>query len=218
VKERSLATPTGMAVTADGSKLYVAAFGSSSLGVFGTGALENDTFVPDASSHIALSGGGPSGLVLDEARDRAYVFTRFDNAVSVVQLSTATEVGHLGVHTPESAAILNGRRFLYDARLTSRQQRGRRARLSRLQRPRQPRLGPQQPRRVVAPNPAPQIAAPGPRVPPLKGPMTTQSLRGLANDESMHWRGDRTAGGDPPAFDPFDETARSRSSMSRSRR
>src|SRR4029077_11026278 len=45
VKERSLATPTGMAVTGDGSKLYVAAFGSSPLGVFGHRARGNDHLV-----------------------------------------------------------------------------------------------------------------------------------------------------------------------------
>ena len=47
-----------------------------------------------------LSGGGPTGLVLDEARDRAYVFTRFDNGISVVDSRRATEVAHLPVHTP----------------------------------------------------------------------------------------------------------------------
>jgi hypothetical protein len=36
--------------------------------------------------------------------------------------------------------------------------------------------------------------------------MTTQSLRGMANDGSMHWRGDRTGGNDPGG-DPFDEDA-----------
>jgi DNA-binding beta-propeller fold protein YncE len=206
VKERSLATPTGMAVTADGSTLYVAAFGSGTFGVFSTSALENDTFVPDAASHIALSGGGPSGLVLDEARDRAYVFTRFDNAVSVVQLSTAAEVAHLRVHTPEPPAVLNGRRFLYDATVTS--SNGEASCSSchvfgdfdslawDLGNPDDP----------VTPNPLPfKIDAPDHEFHPLKGPMTTQSLRGLANDGSMHWRGDRTAGNDPPAFDPFDE-------------
>src|SRR5204863_340675 len=38
----------------------------------------------------------------------------------------------------------------------------------------------------------------------LKGPMTTQSLRGLANAGPMHWRGDRTAGNDPGG-NPLDE-------------
>jgi hypothetical protein len=34
---------------------------------------------------------------------------------------------------------------------------------------------------------------------PLKGPMTTQSLRGMANHGPMHWRGDRTGFDDAPA-------------------
>jgi len=41
---------------------------------------------------------------------------------------------------------------------------------------------------------------------PMKGPMTTQSLRGLANAGPMHWRGDRTGGSDPGG-DPLDEDA-----------
>src|SRR5207249_1359351 len=39
---------------------------------------------------------------------------------------------------------------------------------------------------------------------PMKGPMTTQSLRGMANAGPMHWRGDRTAGNDPGG-QPLDE-------------
>jgi DNA-binding beta-propeller fold protein YncE len=69
-KARSLAFPHGMQVTCDGHTLYVAAFGSSKIGVFDTAALENDTFSPDAANHVMVSGGGPSGLVLDEARGR----------------------------------------------------------------------------------------------------------------------------------------------------
>ena len=34
---------------------------------------------------------------------------------------------------------------------------------------------------------------------PMKGPMATQSLRGLANHGPMHWRGDRTGARDVPA-------------------
>jgi hypothetical protein len=40
---------------------------------------------------------------------------------------------------------------------------------------------------------------------PMKGPMTTQSLRGLANHGPMHWRGDRTGG--TTGGDPLDESA-----------
>jgi hypothetical protein len=46
---------------------------------------------------------------------------------------------------------------------------------------------------------------------PMKGPMTVQSLRGMANHGPMHWRGDRTGGNDAPTAQPdggtFDEHA-----------
>jgi hypothetical protein len=46
---------------------------------------------------------------------------------------------------------------------------------------------------------------------PMKGPMTTQSLRGMANHGPMHWRGDRTGGNDAASTQPdsgtFDERA-----------
>jgi hypothetical protein len=45
----------------------------------------------------------------------------------------------------------------------------------------------------------------------MKGPMATQSLRGMANHGPMHWRGDRTGGNDNPSAQPdsgtFDEVA-----------
>jgi hypothetical protein len=41
---------------------------------------------------------------------------------------------------------------------------------------------------------------------PLKGPMTTQSLRGMADAGPMHWRGDRS-GANNPGGSQFDEDA-----------
>ena len=208
VKEKSLATPLGMAVTADGSTLYVAAFGTGALGVFNTSELENDSFVPSAGSHIPLSGGGPTGLVLDEARDRAYVFTRFDDAVSVVQLSSATEVAHLPVHTPEPPAILTGRPFLYDATFTSSNGEASCSSCHVFGDFDSLAWDLGDPDGDVVNNPLPfRIPIGNKDFHPLKGPMTTQSLRGMENDGSMHWRGDRTGGNDAPAFDAFDEQA-----------
>ncbi len=210
VKAHSLATPLGLAVSADGATLYVAAFGSSKIGVFDTAALEADTFVPDAADHIPVSGGGPTGLVLDEARHQLYVLTRFDNAVSVVNLITRREEAHVALHNPEPAAIVAGRRFLYDATHTSSNGEascsschvfGDMDHLAW-------DLG--NPDDVVLNNPIPTRIPPlfgtFPDFHPLKGPMTTQSLRGMANHGSMHWRGDRTGGNDPGGS-PFDEEA-----------
>ncbi|MFP2913725.1 YncE family protein, partial [Pyxidicoccus sp. 3LFB2] len=117
--EKSLAQPLGMSVSSDGATLYVAAFGSSKLGVYSTAALEADTFVPSAANQIELSGGGPTGVVLDEARGRLYVLTRFDNAISVVNTTTRQEVAHLSMFNPEPASVVQGRPFLYDARRSS---------------------------------------------------------------------------------------------------
>src|SRR6187399_2382126 len=44
VKDDTLAQPTGIAVSSDGSTAYVAALGSSKVGIFATSSLESDTF------------------------------------------------------------------------------------------------------------------------------------------------------------------------------
>ena len=105
----------------DGATLYVAAFGSSKVGVFSTRPRSRTTrSCPSAADHIAVTGGGPSGLVLDEADDRLYVLTRFDNAISVVDTATAQRDRAPAAAQPR-AGVGRGRagRFLYDARLTS---------------------------------------------------------------------------------------------------
>jgi YVTN family beta-propeller protein len=205
VKDKSLATPAGMAVSSDGATLYVAAFGSSKVGVFSTAQLENDTFVPSSADHITLTGGGPSGLVLDEARNRLYVFTRFDNSVSVVNTTTLTETAHLPVFNPEPANVVGGRQLLYDAFNTSSNGEASCSAChvfgdfdSLAWDLGNPDNGP-----LANPNPM-EFGSPQPFA-PLKGPMTTQSLRGLANHGPMHWRGDRTGG--TGGGDPLDEDA-----------
>jgi DNA-binding beta-propeller fold protein YncE len=85
----SLATPLQPVVSSDGSTLYVAAFGSARIGVFSTAEIEDPNFetnfdpTVESASYIP-TGGGPSGLVLDETNHRLYVMTRFDNSVQVI--------------------------------------------------------------------------------------------------------------------------------------
>ena len=81
-----------MAVTSDGRTLYVAAFGSSKIGVFDTRELETDTFTPSTADQINVSGGGPTGLVLDEDGHRIYTLTRFDNSIAVVDTIAGAEI------------------------------------------------------------------------------------------------------------------------------
>ncbi|HZI06175.1 MAG TPA: hypothetical protein VEZ71_19240, partial [Archangium sp.] len=220
--EKSLAQPLGMAVNSTGTTLYVAAFGSSKIGVYSTAALEADTFVPSTTNQIPLTGGGPTGMVLDESRGRMYVMTRFDNGISVVNTVTRQEVAHLRMHNPEPANVVAGRPFLYDAKKSSSHGDSSCASChifgdfdSLVW-----DLG--NPDGLYKANPNPIVPVPpefgddptfgqDPNFHPMKGPFSTQSLRGMANHGPMHWRGDRTGGYTAPSAQPdsgaFDEAA-----------
>jgi DNA-binding beta-propeller fold protein YncE len=119
--DASLAFPLGMAISADGTTLYVAAFGSSAIGVYSTAELAADTFIPDAADQLPVSGGGPTGIVLDESRSQLYVLTRFDDSISVLSTATGDEKKHVALHDAEPASAVAGRPLLYDARATSSQ-------------------------------------------------------------------------------------------------
>jgi YVTN family beta-propeller protein len=213
VADASLATPVGMAVSADGTALYVAAFGSQKIGVYDTAKLEADTFQPsppDGARQIAMSGGGPSGMVLDETHARLYVLTRFDNSIGVVDTATLSEDPALKqpLYDPEPASVIAGRHFLYDAAFTSSNGEASCSSCHVFGDFDSLAWDLGNPDNTVVHNPNPFRLGPliDPDFHPMKGPMTTQSLRGMANDGPMHWRGDRTGGNDP-GVDPLDEAA-----------
>jgi YVTN family beta-propeller protein len=194
---QSLAFPLGMAFSADGEKLYAAAFGSGKVAVL------------DADARVIGridAGGGPSGLALDGARGRLYVLNRFDQTISIVDVATEVETAVVPLrHDPEPPAVRNGRPLLYDARRSGH---GDSACASchifgdfdSLAWD----LG--DPDGAVEENPIEAVPVQGGSLGdfhPMKGPMTTQSLRGMDGAGAMHWRGDRNGG----STAPFDEGA-----------
>ena len=219
---KSLAQPMDMAISSDGKTLYVAAFGSGKVGVFDTAELENNSFVPDANKQIQLSAGGPAGVVLDEANKRLYVLTRFDNAISIVDTDSKSEIDHIAMYNPEPAKVIEGRRYLYDAALTSSHGDSSCALChvfggmdqlawdlgspagSAAMNPSSPDCATDpvsiDPNYVFDPTCPSDLAINhkqfglpvSPHFAPVKGPMVTQSLRGMANHGPMHWRGDKT--------------------------
>jgi DNA-binding beta-propeller fold protein YncE len=217
-KGHSLSMPLDMAVTRDGKSLYVAAFGSSKIGVFDTGALEHDTFDPVASSanYITVSGGGVSGLALDEARGLLYAMTRFDDAVKVIDLGSNREVAQLPLPNPEPRSVVAGRPMLYDATRFSGNGEASCASCHIFGDKDDLAWDLGNPDNAVTRSPIPinlnglfslLLAAGSTGLPtplngsnktadfhPMKGPMTTQALRGLRNSGAMHWRGDRSTG------------------------
>ncbi|WP_437601765.1 hypothetical protein WMF28_09220 [Sorangium sp. So ce590] len=214
--QKSLALPQQMAVTSDGKTLYVATIGSSKIGVFSTAALESNTFTPSTASQIQVPGGGPTGLLLDEAKRRLYTITRFDNAISIISTVTRSEIAHVPMHNPEPPSVIAGRRFLYDASFSSSHGDSSCASCHVYGDFDSLAWDLGNPDEVVVDIPGPFESHPldfG--IPdthhPMKGPMTTQSLRGMANHGPMHWRGDRTAGAEEPSAHPdsgtFDEVA-----------
>jgi len=200
-KDHSLATPLQPVVSSDGSKMYVAAFGSARIGVFDTADIEDSDFAMNfdptvESANYISTGGGPAGLVLDESNDRLYVLTRFLNQVEVINATTGAEVETISLHNPEPVSVIDGRPFLYDANLTSGNG--------------EPtcsschifgdldglawNLG--DPDGAMGQN-TQNAAVPLPLDPefhPMKGPMTTQTLRGMSTHGGLHWRGDRVDG------------------------
>lgn len=209
----SLATPLGMAFDDGGTAgttvddvLYVAAFGSRKIGIFDVDALDADTFTPSSANHIELSGGGPAGVLFQNGM--LYVLTRFDNSIAVIDTTMSNaEVQKLALYNPEPASVVEGRKFLYDARLTSSNGEASCASchifgdLDHLAW----NLGNPDDDVVANGNPFNTVIGPGPlplEFHPSKGPMTTQSLRGLDNMGPQHWRGDRQ-GDENAAFTAF---------------
>ena len=191
----SLAHPVTGVFNGSGSTYYVAGIGSKKVGVVdtGTGAVDDLIDVGD----------GPSGLALNEADSRLYVLNRFDNTISTVNTATNSETRpRIGVagpaqFDPSPDVIKIGRKFLYDGQLTSGHGDtacatchvfGNFDNLAW-------ELGDPQ-GDFVDYDDAPWVTfAPlGPSTDgfdPQKGPMTTQTLRGLQGMEPFHWRGDR---------------------------
>jgi MYXO-CTERM domain-containing protein len=205
--DHSLSMPLDLVVSGDGATLYVAAFGSSRVGVIDTASLEDGSFDPTSASasYLEVSGGGPAGLALDETRDVLYVLTRFDNAIAIVDLGAGREIDKVRMHNPEPAHVIYGRPFLYDARLTSSNGEASCASCHifgdtdhlawDLGDPDEPVTRSPIPIRLEAVAGGNINGTGDPKdFHPMKGPMVTQTLRGMQNHGAQHWRGDRATG------------------------
>jgi DNA-binding beta-propeller fold protein YncE len=206
-KDHSLATPLDMAFTSDGTTVYVAAFGSQKIGVFQTATLEDDSFDPtlQSSQYIQLSGGGPAGLAFAESKHRLYVLTRFNNSISIVNTFTGAEMGSVPLYNPEPDHVVDGRPMLYDAFKTSSNGEASCSSCHIFGDFDSLAWDLGDPDGDVSTNTmeatpaglgggAVNGGANEDEFHPMKGPMTTQTLRGLANSGGMHWRGDRVDG------------------------
>ena len=164
---------------------------------------------------------GPSGLLLNEKLQSLYVFTRFDNSIVRVDLSNNQEAQRIEMPTFEPQEFMAGRFMLYDATRSSSNGEsscaschifGDTDHLSW-------NLGNPDAGNSVNPQPFPTenlselgcllvgpeeescqllqiINGDGDKrtIASMKGPMGTQTLRGMQHHGHMHWRGDRSVG------------------------
>jgi YVTN family beta-propeller protein len=197
-RDRSIGDPRGIVWNAAGTRGYVTGMGS------------NNIIVIDASGGRAGKaptievGRGPTGAALDESRSRLYTLNRFEGTISVVNTATEREISRVGFFDPTPPVINEGRRQLYDTRLTSGLGQascaschvdGRTDRLAW-------DLGDPQGQRKTAANTNKGAGIVGLKqgqtfppfeanFHPMKGPMTTQTLQDIVGHEPFHWRGDR---------------------------
>lgn len=185
-RRNSLGDPRAMVWNREGSKAFLAGMGSNNVVVID----RNGNRVGNA---IAV-GEGPSALALQENLQRLLVWNHFAASLSIVDLNQGREVSQLAIFNPLPEAIKQGRKFLYDTKLTSGQ--GQASCASCHVDARMDRLAWDLGDPESAPAPFDQNCVTS-RVAPcqpfhgMKGPMMTQTMQDIIGHEPLHWRGDR---------------------------
>jgi DNA-binding beta-propeller fold protein YncE len=192
----ALAQPTSLAVDPGGAFMWVAAFGTDRVAQVSTSGnvlatIEVAQPSGQGSNVDPANKRGPRGLALNSAAQKLYVLNRITNSISIVDTSLASVLSEIPIgFNPTPAAIQQGRGFLYDAKLSgngtgscaSCHIDGDMDHLAwDLGDPTGSMTS------VTEPTPKGSLTV---QFHPMKGPMTTQTLRGLLNLGPFHWRGD----------------------------
>jgi YVTN family beta-propeller protein len=196
-KTNALAQPTAMVFDPSGDFFYVAAFGSDRVAkVDAGGAVLARIEIGPAigSSADPRHKRGPRGLALNAAAGRLYVANRIANTLSIIDTAANAVLKELpiGSFDPTPDVIRNGRGFLYDSKLSGNGTMACAAchidaEMDKIAWD----LG--DPGGQLTTNKTVLLGATNTSVfHPMKGPMVTQTLRGLNTLDPFHWRGDRT--------------------------
>ncbi len=192
----ALAQPSAIVFPSHGAFSYVAAFGSDRIAKVNADGTIASRIELAAAGVDPRNKRGPRGLALSASNANLYVLNRISNTISVINTATESVVAEVpvGAFDPTPVAIKSGRGFLYDARLSgngtvscaSCHLDGKHDRLAW-------DLGDPngQMQTVVGTTSLTGVSGTF-QMHPMKGPMTTQTLKGLKNLEPFHWRGDRS--------------------------
>jgi YVTN family beta-propeller protein len=197
----ALAIPTALVFDPSGSPLYVAAFGTDRVGVIDTNF--NITRIEIGSANGSQVDPrhkrGPRGLALNAGAHRLYVLNRISNTISIVDTVSNTVLHEIpvGSYDPTPRVIREGRGFLYDAKLSGNGTMACAschvdAEMDLLAWDLGDPTAQMDTNTVLLPLVGGGFATNSSLVHPMKGPMVTQTLRGLNGLSPLHWRGDRT--------------------------
>ena len=194
--ETAIAQPTDVVFNPAGDKAFVASFGTDRIGVLDEAGnvltrieLEGTT----SANTDPQNKRGPRSLAVHRDGLTLYVLNRLSNSISVVDIESEHVVNELMLSDPTPDFIRAGRGYLFDAKLSgngtvscaSCHVDGDRDGLAW-------DLG--DPGGKMFNNGTAQA------VHPMKGPLVTQTLRGLAGEKLFHWRADR------PGLETFNGT------------
>jgi YVTN family beta-propeller protein len=188
----ALAQPAGVVFDPGGSFMYIAALGTDRVAKVDTNGnvlsfVEVSLPSGSGSNVDPKNKRGPRGLALNPGGQTLYALNQVSNTISIINTSQMSKTGEVPVGTdPTPTAILKGRGFLYDAKLSGNG------------------TGSCATCHVDADmdhlawnlgNPAGNLTTLDQNgkiftFHPMKGPMTTQTLRGLLKLSPYHWRGD----------------------------
>eukprot|EP00913_Durusdinium_trenchii_P028393 g26621.t1 len=182
----ALSQPTDVVFDPTGKAAYVAAFGTDRIGVLDAdGNVTARIEIGETPGSIASprSKRGPRGLAHHPKRNLLYVLNRLSNSISIVDTANKKAVRELRMSDPTPRHIREGRGFLFDAKLSGN---GTMACAScHIDGDRDGLawdLG----------DPGGELFNNGSeRLHPMKGPLLTQTLRGLKGERLFHWRADR---------------------------
>lgn len=194
--ETAIAQPTDIVFTRSGDRAFVASYGTDRIGVLDEVGIVRQRIELDdspAPSTSPQTKRGPRSLAMHPNGTALYVLNRLSNSVSVVDTDSERAINELMMSDPTPDVIRTGRGYLFDAKLSgngtvscaSCHVDGDRDGLAW-------DLG--DPGGTMFNNGTAQS------VHPMKGPLLTQTMRGLAGEKLFHWRADR------PGLDSFNGT------------
>lgn len=110
LRNLSVGDPRSITWQQNGQRAFISGMGS------------NNVIVIDSSGDRVSNfevGEGPTGIVLKESADIGFVMNKFAGSISIIDLSSLSQISEVEFDDPTPLVIKEGRPFIYDTHLTS---------------------------------------------------------------------------------------------------